>query len=257
MRRDSIFNDVMKMPWPVGVGLAVVVFFVFHTYQLVVPQTQLSQAFFPAIKMFAYFFIAIFLFAAFLSFLTQKVRSKRFKTTKTMSELRSLSWRQFESYIGEMFREQGYFVMETDEGPDNGVDLVLKKDGEKTYVQCKHWKTNTVSVEKIRELLGAMTAGGAQNGVFVASGNYTNPAKEFARECGIELVGGDELASLFAGKAEHPDQATNSPVMDIHVTCPICDAPMVNRVAKRGSNKGSPFWGCSKYPQCRGTRQVS
>jgi HJR/Mrr/RecB family endonuclease len=61
---------------------------------------------------------------------------------------------EFESYIGELFREQGYFVMETDEGPDNGVDLVLKKDGEKTYVQCKHWKANSVGVEKVRELLG-------------------------------------------------------------------------------------------------------
>ncbi len=66
-----------------------------------------------------------------------------------MSDLRSLSWRQFESFIGEYFREQGYFVMETPEGPDNGVDLVLRKDGEKTYVQCKHWKTNTVGVEKV------------------------------------------------------------------------------------------------------------
>ena len=57
-----------------------------------------------------------------------------------MSDLRSLTWRQFESFIGELFREQGYFVMETPEGPDNGVDLVLRKEGEKTYVQCKHWK---------------------------------------------------------------------------------------------------------------------
>ena len=57
--------------------------------------------------------------------------------------------------------------METPEGPDDGVDLVLRKDGEKTYVQCKHWKANSVGVDKIRELLGSMTAGGAQNGVLL------------------------------------------------------------------------------------------
>jgi hypothetical protein len=62
MRKDSLFDDVMKLPWPVGVGLAAFVFFVFHTYQLVAPQTQLSLAFFPAIKMLAYFFIVMFLF---------------------------------------------------------------------------------------------------------------------------------------------------------------------------------------------------
>jgi restriction system protein len=204
----------------------------------------------------AYFFIALFLFASFLSFLTQKIRSKRFKTTKSMSDLRSLSWRQFESYIGELFREQGYFVMETDEGPDNGIDLVLKKDGEKTYVQCKHWKANSVGVEKVRELLGAVTAGGAHNGIFVVSGYYTNPAKEFARECGIRLVDGDELGHLLGGSIDESDDPLVISEQASEVTCPDCDAPMVKRVAKRGANKGNSFWGCSKYPECRGIRQV-
>jgi ssDNA-binding Zn-finger/Zn-ribbon topoisomerase 1 len=36
--------------------------------------------------------------------------------------------------------------------------------------------------------------------------------------------------------------------------CPKCHAPMVRRMAKKGQNAGSQFWGCSKYPACRGTR---
>lgn len=36
--------------------------------------------------------------------------------------------------------------------------------------------------------------------------------------------------------------------------CPLCGKPMVLRMAKKGVNKGSPFWGCSGYPQCKGTR---
>ena len=94
--------------------------------------------------------------------------------------------------------------METAEDPDNCVDMVLKKGGEKTYVQCEHWKTNSVGVEKVRELLGAMTAGGAHNGRFVASGYYTNPA----RECGIRLVDGDELVHLFGGLNDESDGQT-------------------------------------------------
>ena len=256
MRKDSIFEVVMRAPWPIGVGLAVLVFLVFHTYQLVAPQTQLSQAIFSVVRMAAYAFIAMFLLAAFLSFLTQKFRSKRFKTTKSMSDLRSFTWRQFESIIGELFREQGYFVMETPEGPDNGVDLVLRKDGEKTYVQCKHWKTNSVGVEKVRELLGSMSAGGAQCGIFVTSGSYTKPAIDFARDCGIKLVGGDELAKLIGDMANVPVVASSVDDMAVNVVCPICSAPMVNRLAKRGPNKGNSFLGCSKFPQCRGTRQA-
>jgi hypothetical protein len=34
--------------------------------------------------------------------------------------------------------------------------------------------------------------------------------------------------------------------------CPTCGAPMVLRTARKGPNAGGQFWGCSKYPQCRG-----
>lgn len=34
--------------------------------------------------------------------------------------------------------------------------------------------------------------------------------------------------------------------------CPKCTSPMVLRTAKSGPNQGNQFWGCSKFPQCRG-----
>lgn len=39
-------------------------------------------------------------------------------------------------------------------------------------------------------------------------------------------------------------------------SCPDCSAVMRWRSAKAGRNAGSSFWGCSKYPECRGTREV-
>ena len=36
--------------------------------------------------------------------------------------------------------------------------------------------------------------------------------------------------------------------------CPKCESEMVLRKAKIGESKGEKFWGCSKYPQCKGTR---
>jgi hypothetical protein len=37
--------------------------------------------------------------------------------------------------------------------------------------------------------------------------------------------------------------------------CPLCDSPMVLRRISKGRNVGSPFWGCSGYPECDGTRR--
>jgi len=39
-------------------------------------------------------------------------------------------------------------------------------------------------------------------------------------------------------------------------TCPKCGSPMIKRFAKRGINSGKPFWSCSQYPNCTGTRNV-
>lgn len=38
--------------------------------------------------------------------------------------------------------------------------------------------------------------------------------------------------------------------------CPNCGAELVERVAKRGSNTGSKFLGCSDYPKCRFTKNL-
>jgi DNA-binding helix-hairpin-helix protein with protein kinase domain len=48
-----------------------------------------------------------------------------------------------------------------------------------------------------------------------------------------------------------------SPVQPLHgqsVRCPQCGSPMVTRIARRGTRAGRRFYGCSRYPSCRGTR---
>ena len=35
--------------------------------------------------------------------------------------------------------------------------------------------------------------------------------------------------------------------------CPLCWKPMRLRTARKGPKAGQPFWGCSGYPDCRGT----
>lgn len=38
--------------------------------------------------------------------------------------------------------------------------------------------------------------------------------------------------------------------------CPNCDALMALRTAKSGTHAGSSFWGCTRYPECKGVRKV-
>ena len=38
--------------------------------------------------------------------------------------------------------------------------------------------------------------------------------------------------------------------------CPLCGKPMTQRTARKGAQTGSRFWGCTGYPECRGTRRL-
>jgi len=49
-------------------------------------------------------------------------------------------------------------------------------------------------------------------------------------------------------QAPPPTRPTSS------VTCPQCGAVMIRLTARRGHRHGHSFWGCSRFPQCRATR---
>lgn len=53
--------------------------------------------------------------------------------------------------------------------------------------------------------------------------------------------------------------STNYPaVQDMYAPrCPVCDREMRMRSARKGGSAGSMFWGCSNFPTCRGTRQLT
>ena len=58
-------------------------------------------------------------------------------------------------------------------------------------------------------------------------------------------------AARIAERQKHPtDQANKAP------NCPLCVRPMALRTARKGPRAGSQFWGCSGYPQCKGTRAL-
>ena len=40
-------------------------------------------------------------------------------------------------------------------------------------------------------------------------------------------------------------------------SCPNCGSQMVRRIARQGRNSGNAFWGCPKYPRCKGVKGIS
>jgi len=57
-------------------------------------------------------------------------------------------------------------------------------------------------------------------------------------------------------RSDSSDQSDRSdkPDKPAAPSCPRCNKPMRQRTARQGPNAGKPFWGCSGYPDCKGTR---
>jgi restriction system protein len=112
-----------------------------------------------------------------------------------------------------------------------------------------------------------MAAKGATGGFVVTSGRFTDEAISFASGRNVALIDGPNLHGLLrqaqAGAERSPAQmpavpGAHSPASSAQaLACPLCAKPMVRRTAKRGANVGNEFWGCTGYPNCRGTRPIN
>jgi restriction system protein len=175
--------------------------------------------------------------AAVFSLFNQLRKGKMLENQTGLDSIQDLSWRQFEELVGEVFRRQGYLVLENpSEGVDGGIDLRLRKNGQMTFVQCKHWKSKSVGVKIVRELYGVMTGKKANIGIIVTFGNFTQEAKAFAKGKPIHLIGGNQLVNLIS---EVQTNGIASAYPESKISCPKCGSEMVLRTAKKGILKPS------------------
>jgi len=57
-------------------------------------------------------------------------------------------------------------------------------------------------------------------------------------------------------RSKPSDRTDRSQMLSITPGCPLCGKVMVLRTARQGKEIGSRFWGCSGYPECKGTRPI-
>ncbi len=175
--------------------------------------------------------------------------------------LAGVTWEELELLTGELYRRKGFEVeLSAGTGSDGGIDLVLHQEGAKTLVQCKHYSSQKVPVNAIREFYGTLTHEGVGQGVFVTTGEFSRDARDFAAGKPIELIDGSILALMVENGKTSPEedlinvaQWASSFFAQARLTtpdCPYCKVTMVLRPTAK------PFWGCRTYPNCNGKREL-
>ena len=270
-RRSGLLDDVAAMPWPIGLGIGICGYVAISH----LAPALLARGDGVAARMFAslgslfnllgWLCLLGCTLAAFASWLRARRTRQLLDTRRGLDDVAALGWRDFERLVGEAYRRKGYTVEETGlGGADGGIDLVLRRDGKRILVQCKQWRREKVPVNVVREMYGLLAHHRADAVHIAALGGFTPDAARFATGKPIELVDGATLLAMIreaqgAGHARADSgsriEPTLAPLADAAKTpeCPRCGAVMVRRKNRRDA---SEFWGCSRYPACRGLRAL-
>ena len=273
-RRRGVADDIMElvalMPWWVGVSLAGVFYFVLHHFASLPPEIPPAgmQALAKSVQgtlgrsmatVGQYALPMLCLSGALVSALGRSRRKSLYRQASAGGQkaIATMGWKDFERLTHEIFLRQGFKVTQSRSGPDGGIDLHLQKDGRRVLVQCKRWQKD-VGVKVVRELYGVVTASRADAGIVVSSSGFTAEARAFAASVGVELIDGAAL-ERHLGPAAAPivEAAPRTTGSSLEAGCPICGGGMLIRTARRGAKVGNQFWGCQRYPECRGTRPLS
>jgi restriction system protein len=231
---DLLILAFSRMPWWAALAIPVAVLAISLALHLILP----------------WVWTLIAAVAAALGQLERTRHRQLITGTTTLEHLRALSWKDFETLVEAAYRRDGYQVEATSSGADGGVDVVLRRDGETTYVQCKHWRQRQVGVRPVRELRGCMAADGVPRGILICTGAFSPDAVAATADGPIKLVDGMGVLRLLG---REPGAVTGpAPMTAVAVPCPKCGADMVRRQPRRRQSAGSEFLGCSRFPACRG-----
>lgn len=100
-----------------------------------------------------------------------------------------------EKATAQLFQENGYQVQLTKRVGDEGIDLIMFKDGKKILAQCKGLKSK-LGVGAIRDAVGVQSLNPDAEMYVICPMGFTAPSQTLASEGNIKLWDADQLVSL-------------------------------------------------------------
>ncbi len=160
--------------------------------------------------------------------------------------LNALEWRRFESLCAACFESLGFKVRPAPLGAGRRVDLRLhRRDSERPciLVRCKAARRAPVDAQEARELLAALEAEGAAQGIVVTSGSYTREARQLADGKTLHLIDGRDLLWKLGHLGEARQRALLEQVTagDFATpSCSVCGAAACDR-AQHAESEAPPL----------------
>jgi len=102
------------------------------------------------------------------------------------SDIDTMTGSEFEEYLKDFFIKSGYRVEKRKRSHEQGLDLLLERQGEKTAVQIKRYR-NPVGNKAVQEAIAAREYYHCIYALVVTNSCFTASAHQLAEQCKVEL----------------------------------------------------------------------
>lgn len=186
---NSLFAVLLRSPWWVSLLIAAVLG--------LVAAALLPEAFRVVGALSGFPFIVIAAIAAQRQWRLPSAA----RVQQTQEAVSAMAWPAFQSLLADGLRRSG-FEVEAATGGD-AVDLVFQRQGRRTLVSARRWKSARLGVEPLRALQAARqadtTTADVPPAVCICLGGVSETAADYARAHGITLWQAAELALALRG----------------------------------------------------------
>lgn len=182
MSQNSIFAVLLRSPWWMSAGVAVLLC---AGGFAALPLEYAAMGVFAAVP-----FAVISLMAAY-----KQMRAPSGARVQAVTEaVAAMSWADFSRTVEAGFRRDG---CEVERLQTPGADFALTKDGHVAIVSAKRWKAARNGVEPLRELQAVREKRGAREAIYIALGDVSDNALQYAKAQGVSLMTAPELSKLL------------------------------------------------------------
>jgi restriction system protein len=172
--------------------------------------------------------------------------------------LKNLELKIFNKLCASFFDQMGFRaskVLNSNDPSTSDISILYSKNNEKPFsiFQCSVSPESTAA-EPVKKFKAAMLGADLKNGYFLTTTEFSEIAKDFAKENTINLIDGEKLIELINNMPETSQNLlfeiamTKGDATEIHKTdtrlCPKCKTKMTLKVSSEGKYKTGKYWQC-------------
>lgn len=185
MAENSLFAILLRSPWWASAAIALVL-------------ALLSGALLPeGYRVVGALSATPFLVIAVLAARRQWRLPSAADVARAQEALSALAWPAFAGLLEQAFARDGHTVQRGK--ADAAADFRLERQGRVMFVSARRWKSARTGVEGLRALQAARDAAEAPDALYIALGEFSEGARDFARAHRIAVWQAAELAQALRG----------------------------------------------------------